>query len=422
MAPAQIVRIDKNGIQRIDYWNPANSRVKLKLESDEEYKKAFFTLYEKVVAGSLRSCKETGVLLSGGLDSSSVACIAAKQLKEKGKKLKSFTSVPDKDYGGRRNPYLVADETKSVELIATHTGNIQTHYYDLDGKDAWSDVDKLLDLMEIPYKSIQNALWIEEILGIAAKEGCKIVLNGQYGNTTVSFGDFFMQFYTLLEEHKYRTFVKEFSTFCKINHLSRKGMLKKFLPTLVPKCIKKWKNRKIGMFDEVLAKEELLQKYHTKERFKKAKLNLMEEENFSVKKYRPFMYYKEALTQIGIMETKSSLVNGVLVKDPTRDKRMIEFCLSLPPEQFVKEGYQRRLVRVYMKGYVPEQILDDSMRHKGMQSADMIFRLQKRWEEIYPEIEELLRSEIALAYLDKDKIEDLIGADTGFFFKKTIYT
>ena len=162
------------------------------------------------------------------------------------------------------------------------------------------------------------------------------------------------------------------------------------------------------MFDEVLAKEELLQKYHTEERFKKAKLNLTEEENFSVKKYRPFMYYKEALAQIGIMETKSSLASGVLVKDPTRDKRMIEFCLSLPPEQFVKEGNQRRLVSVYMRGYVPERILDDSMRHKGMQSADMIFRLQKRWAEIYPKIEELLCSEIALEYLDKNKTEHLL--------------
>lgn len=408
VAPAQIVRIDRDGIHRVDYWNPTNSRVKLKLDSDEQYKKVFLDLYEKVVAGSLRSSEEIGVLLSGGLDSSSVACIAARQLKEQGKTLQSFTSVPDKDYGGRKNPHLVADETKSVELIAEYTGNIKTHYYDLDGKDAWSDVDYLLDMMEIPYKSIQNALWIEEILGVAAKEGCKVVLNGQYGNTTVSFGDFFMQFYTLLEEHKYCTFKNEFSIFCKKNHLSRKAMLKQFLPTLAPEWYKKWKNRKIGMFDEVLANEELLRKYNTKERFKKAKLNLSGEENFSVRKYRPFMFYKEALSQIGIMETKSSLVNGVLIKDPTRDKRIIEFCLSLPPEQFVKDGDQRRLIKVYMKGYVPEQILDDSMRHKGMQSADMIFRLQKRWSEIYPELKELLQSEVALEYLNQEKTKDLL--------------
>lgn len=408
VAPAQIVRIDKHGIQRLDYWNPTDSKEVLRLESDEEYQKAFIALYEKVVEGSLRSCDETGVLLSGGLDSSSVACIAAKQLKEKGRVLQSFTSIPDKEYGGRRNPYLVADETKSVELIAEHAGNIKTHYYDLEGKDAWSDVDHLLDLFELPYKSIQNVLWIKEILGVAAKEGCKVVLNGQYGNTTVSFGDFFMQFYTLLEEHKYLTLKKEFSVFCKKNHLSRKVMLKQFLSTLAPTWYKKWKAGKSGMFDEVLAKRELLQKFHTEERFKEAKLNLMADDNYSVKKYRPFMYYKEALSQIGIMETKSSLVNGVLVKDPTRDKRIIEFCLSLPSEQFVKDGDQRRLVRVYMKGYVPESILDDSMRHKGIQSADMIFRLQKRWEEIYPEIEQLLHSRIAHEYLDGKKTEELL--------------
>ena len=408
VAPAQMVKIDRNGIHKLDYWNPTQSNEMLQLENDAAYQKAFIELYEKVVSDSLRSSAETGVLLSGGLDSSSVACIAAKQLKEKGKKLHSFTSVPDKAYAGRKNVYLVADETKSVELIAEYTGNIQTHYYDLEGKDAWSDVDELLDILEIPYKSIQNALWIKEILGVAEREGCKVVLNGQYGNTTVSFGDFFMQFYTLLEEHKYLTLKKEFSAFCKKNGFSRKRMLKQFLPTLAPKWYKKWKNRNIGMFDEVLAKEELLQKYHTKERFQKAKLNIAEDENFSVKKYRPFMYYKEALSQIGIIETKSSLAAGILVKDPTRDKRIIEFCLSLPPEQFVKEGNQRRLVRVYMKGYVPEQILDNSMRQKGMQSADMIFRLQKRWREIYPEIEALLQSGIAAEYLDRKRVKELL--------------
>ena len=32
----------------------------------------------------------------------------------------------------------------------------------------------MYNLMEIPYKSIQNALWIEKILGFAAKEGCEV--------------------------------------------------------------------------------------------------------------------------------------------------------------------------------------------------------------------------------------------------------
>ena len=38
------------------------------------------------------------------------------------------------------------------------------------------------------------------------------------------------------------------------------------------------------------------------------------------------------LAHIGIMETKDSLAYGIIKRDPSKDKRIMEFCLSIPSE------------------------------------------------------------------------------------------
>lgn len=93
------------------------------------------------------------------------------------------------------------------------------------------------------------------------------------------------------------------------------------------------------------------------------------------------MFHPLSLRQIGEVATKHSLATGVLLRDPTKDKRVIEFCMSLPASQFCKDGQERRLVSEYMRHLMPPHILSQSQK-KGRQSADYAFRISKNWEEI----------------------------------------
>jgi asparagine synthase (glutamine-hydrolysing) len=67
-------------------------------------------------------------------------------------------------------------------------------------------------------------------------------------------------------------------------------------------------------------------------------------------------YKKVALARWGIDE-----------RDPTADRNLIEFCLSLPPEQLLSDGVNRRLARAALSDRLPELVLNAP---RGYQFAD----------------------------------------------------
>jgi asparagine synthase (glutamine-hydrolysing) len=59
---------------------------------------------------------------------------------------------------------------------------------------------------------------------------------------------------------------------------------------------------------------------------------------------------------------------GVECRDPTGDVRVLDYCLSIPEDQFLRDGQPRRLMRRAMDGILPPEILAEHRR--GQQSAD----------------------------------------------------
>lgn len=405
VAPAQIVRFSKkNGIQKQNYWEPMKNLKELRWHSDTEYAEEFYRIFQEAVKATLRADGKTGVLLSGGLDSTAVACLAAPILKEQDKTLYSFTSVPNESYISKRHPYYKVNEKKSVEATKEYLGNLQCYYCDLPGQNCWDDFEAITKILEVPYKALQNMSWINEALKQGAHKGCKVMLNGQYGNTTISYGDFCVHFQTLLHQGRWITLYKEVNAANQKLHFSRKAVWKDILKSLVPERLRLFQHRKEDMFQEEYCNRKMIERFHTKERFIEKELNITIPQYYDIKRYRPYMAYKEAMSQIGEMETKLSLVNGILIRDPSRDKRMIEFCLRLPEEQFVRNGIERRLIRVYMEQYMPKEILQDCL-HKGLQSADWIWRLQEDWKRIWKEIHLYLEEETGMEYFEEEKIK-----------------
>ncbi len=48
--------------------------------------------------------------------------------------------------------------------------------------------------------------------------------------------------------------------------------------------------------------------------------------------------------------------HGVVYRFPLLDVRLLEFCLAVPPEQYVHDGWTRYLYRMAMAGVLPEKI------------------------------------------------------------------
>ena len=76
------------------------------------------------------------------------------------------------------------------------------------------------------------------------------------------------------------------------------------------------------------------------------------------------------------------------------DKRMIELCLRLPFQCFAWNGVERRLVREYLAGYVPDTIRLTTQQ-RGRQRGDASMRMdmyrfpngKQPWEKVTEKLE-----------------------------------
>lgn len=392
VAPGEYVVISGDNIKRVEYYNPTRNLSKINLKSDEEYKNLFLNTFNIAVKSTLRTEDNIGILLSSGLDSTSVACVASILLGNK--TLKSYTSVPLKDYVNDVPRYYKPDESAEVKKLASVYKNIENHFISCEGKDAYSNIYENLDIYEAPYKVIQNNTWLSTILEEAHKDGCRIVLNGQCGNGTISFGDINTHLVTLLSEKKFKDFFRELKNFSIVYRCGRKDILKNLFNSV--------KGTTIDPIQKNIIKDCFIEKYKIDDRLWHDTSRIK-----PLEKDKTVIYHKISLSQIGELETKSSLKNGLIIRDSTRDRRIYELILSFPSDQFVRDGITRRLVREYLKGIVPEFILRDDYR-RGLQSADWYYRLNKRWKEIYLDIKENILDETLSYYIDQDYVECLL--------------
>lgn len=401
VAPGQVVTISEQGVYKQDYWDPLKD-IQTVRKKDKEFKKEFIELFDSCVSSVMRSSDKTGILLSGGLDSTAVACFAAPRLKERGEYLYSYTSVPEKDYVSEYHPYYIVNEKKYVEITKEFLGNLICSYMELPGVNAFDGAIECMDKMELPYKALQNIRWMREIAYQAGLDGCRILLNGQYGNATISFGDFSTNILTHFKKLHFLKILREINAYHSRDNYSRKKLLKYSVNIIKTNMLHKTQ-KEDRFFENVYLNPELIHKYNIKNRFLHKYIG-HENQYLTLQEMKAHMLNKNALMQIGEFETRISLDTGVLLRDPTRDRRLIEFCLKLPETQFVDKGLERRLVRGYLDAYLPSEIISDR-KHRGMQSADMIERLSRNWRRIYQDCLDTLKNEKAELLLNVPKIK-----------------
>jgi NADH-quinone oxidoreductase subunit J len=75
LLPGYSLVVSENGARTQQYWDVDVSRV-LRLKDAREYDAAFLEVFTASLKAQTRGCGRVGISLSGGLDSSSVACLA----------------------------------------------------------------------------------------------------------------------------------------------------------------------------------------------------------------------------------------------------------------------------------------------------------------------------------------------------------
>lgn len=98
-------------------------------------------------------------------------------------------------------------------------------------------------------------------------------------------------------------------------------------------------------------------------------------------------------------------MTGLSYVDPTADRALLEFSLSLPPTAFLDQGVAKPLFKQAMAGRVPDFILHEPLR--GFQGADFYGRINQT--EALEAVEELSASHDANQLLDFDGMRRAIA-------------
>ena len=403
MPPASYAVFSANSSDFKQYWHPSMEQDKFKCKTPAEYLDTFKEVMHDAVYVSLRSCGGTGILLSSGMDSLTVGTLAATELAKGNKPLNTYTYVPVTNDTYQNESYYVLNEQPAVLEVSKMYPNMCCKFLNNGGKDCVSEIPKILDVLEIPFKSIGNSPNLYEIYETAAADGCKVVLSGQYGNSTISHGYINDVLYDLYERKSFAKFLFYINNYCKYMKQSRKAGLKNCLSYFkrVKQLYKSGKS--YATSDNPFLNEEYFRSYPVKERFDKGGISSLIDAPAPGEHYKKLLCLNNELIFLGEIETKMGLKHGIILRDPTRDKNVFTFCYNLPYELFAYKGTPRWLVREGMKEYFPSSILNDWMRY-GLQNCDWIQRIKNNWATLYPIIVKTLNNCILNNMSDNDTL------------------
>lgn len=380
------------------YWDRTSLPKPLPHKDPMHYQTLFRDTLSACVSSMLRSAEHTGCTLSSGLDSSAIAALAAPRLAEMGEQLYSYTSVPLRDFVPEGTE--PADESAGVLATCRQYPNISPAFLSCPGQDAFTELSRLVPLLGYPMKSGHNLTWLDAIYEKAHRDGCRVVLKGQYGNATISWGKALSVFYQLFCSGHPRIALRTMKDFGHRYGIPRKYMLKCILTEWIGNLFP-------AKPEDPLTAPGLMQRYHISRAYRKQMRSAGGGEMDSREKRLSFIFNPTAQMQLGMFDTAMSLIHGVLIRDPSKDKRIIELCCSLPVECSLSGSLERGMVRTYLEGIVPDSIRKEIF-HRGVQSADSTFRSQLLWDENRRDILEVLHSPTLRRYIDPGKLDPLL--------------
>ena len=283
----------------------------------------FRDLMENSVDIRLISDVPVGTCLSGGIDSSTIACLINRSMK-----IKTFSAVYDD---------FERDESKFISIVAEKTGMANYRVRPTPEK-LQKNLLKIIELVGEPFPSAsiyaQNC--VQEL---AKKNGVTVVLDGQGADELLAGYHYFLGFYLvdLLKGFKLRRFASEWYNLIAIQFS---------LYLLLPKFIRE----QIFLRESLLSRELMNDPKATTEYFNNFSncASLSQSLEFHLK-YR--------LEQLLKWEDRNSMGNQTESRVPFLDYRIIEFVSGLPDEFIIRGGRTKALLRDAMTDVVPLEIL-----------------------------------------------------------------
>ena len=404
LPPAHAMTVTPEGVEVKRYWYVEHTP-DLHLKTDEDYLDAFLEVFTEAVRCRLRCSAPVGVTLSGGLDSSSVAALAARELGKQGQRLAAYSSVPIANTEGLVGSSF-GDEAPFIEATAEFAGNIDLNYIEAREVSPVAGLERSLSIHDQPAHGAVNTFWLTALLAEAQKQGLGALLTGHGGNGTISWhGAAEPYLLEYLMRLQWGTFREKLRAWRETTGRSLWGAVRNQIarPLLAPlrQRVQRSKAptdawREYSAINVAFAREldlthQMVQEGH--------------DPTFSPKRdavQARMEVMRPGRGSVGHTWFEMGAAYDLEVRDPTFDPRVMSFCWSIPQSQYVRDGENRLLIRRAMAGYLPDLVRLN--RRIGFQAADIGQRIVDHRSEMDTALTKLEQSELARHYLDLPRI------------------
>ncbi|WP_173012796.1 asparagine synthase-related protein [Niveispirillum sp. SYP-B3756] len=329
-----LLRLDSGVMSVHRWWRPPPVRVREQPAAELRH------LLTAAVEERLRGGRQCAVLLSGGLDSSAIACLAARRLRQDGRRLLAISSVLPDGWTGPET-----DERHHIEAVRAQEDNIDIHWVRENPQtQPFGALSRTFELLNCPpYSAVTH---MEAALSAAGQQhGADRVLSG-FG------GDFFASSrpntfpLALACEGDWQAAWRELAAMRRngaswtalarrelLGPLAQTGRQRVQVPSIVGPSLRPFLTRRRRLFGQGIP---IIATARRQMAF------LLEPSRIE-------------LTVNGATQVSAKAFSQTLVF-PMLDRRLLEFMLSLPGRQMRQDGIPRSLFRQAMAGILPETI------------------------------------------------------------------
>lgn len=349
------------------------------------------------------------MLLSGGLDSPTVAVVALDLLTEHAgtAPLLSFTSVPQPEWDSRIRGEQIGDEGPLVHILREQYPALDTRFVAATGLDADDVLMRMSEYAEVPVHSPGNQHWLHECRRLSRA-------GRQTHDVDRHLGERHAQLYGL-PVSCVAAANRPVADVMARSGIVEAGMAQTAAPPRV-RCSPAFpvpaaqpglrRRQRPPSLVPPQSHPEFARHVRLAERIRAAGIGPYSWGIRSCREgqirilYNPYRLGTGRSTRLALRT-----IHDVVDRDPLGNRRFVEWCLGLPDEQYLHRGQSRRLVRRLMEGRLPAEVLAGI---PGRQGADWHLRLSRNLPHIRHTFEDWCSDPEVAGRIDLDRLLRLL--------------
>lgn len=344
--------------------------------------------------------RQTGVELSGGLDSSGIASVLVKQL-DQNAPVYAFTHSISEE-GAARQKYLKSELEYSEAIVNEFSSIRQYIVTEEHGEGCNAALVDALNILERPINQ-DFALNSDLLIQKAGEQGAEVLFSGMGGDEGITNNGrgYFDELIRLAHHAElYRQLKKKGGGRLKAYKRLIKQYIGYYTPWLQGLYVQDWRKCRYRSFAIDISLE---QKYRMKKRF-------YSNTGFPGKAdVREFQYFRLMHPNIPVRMEETALLaqqHGIEYRYPFLDVKLVEFFYSLPSEYKYNDGQGRYLFRKAMEGILPDKVRLRTDK-VGTTIPNILARVVKD-EEVFRELIEEGRGNNNYHYVDYEKLHRML--------------